>query len=407
MTGKYSNPLSVTSQFFFCGLPLRLDSYRGCGFQCNFCYARYRGGNGPDDAVIPADPHTLGRRLREAFHGSEDQISFIGQFLRRRCPLHFGGMSDPFQPAEITHRVSQQFLTDLAKYHYPTVISTRSHLVAEERYLDLLQENGNVVVQFSFVSTDNSISSRFEPTSSSPLQLLGAMNRLRKSGIHVTCRWQPYIPTVSESPSKFVPRVTDAGAQHVALEHMKLPFEKSHRLWRQFIAGARTNLLAYFENIGTRVDGREYVLAAKVKLPIVLKTREVVHNCGATFGAADNEFQYLSDTSCCCSGVDQFEGFNGWFKHQIAHAVRKCRGGRITYGAIAKEWLPEGSVDRWLNSRTRLGTRFEKEGTIADHIKYRWNSPSLPFSPASFNGVEPSDEYTTSGYRVYRWSPDY
>src|SRR5262249_25277318 len=44
MRKNYTNPLSLTSQFLFCGLPLRLDSYRGCAFQCYFCYARYRGG---------------------------------------------------------------------------------------------------------------------------------------------------------------------------------------------------------------------------------------------------------------------------------------------------------------------------------------------------------------------------
>jgi DNA repair photolyase len=49
----YTTPLSLTSQFFFCGLPLRLDSYRGCAFQCSFCYARYRGGNTPNDSVGP------------------------------------------------------------------------------------------------------------------------------------------------------------------------------------------------------------------------------------------------------------------------------------------------------------------------------------------------------------------
>lgn len=404
MPARYTNPLSVTSQFFFCGLPLRLDSYRGCAYQCNFCYARYRGGSSPAETVVPADPGTLGRRLRDAFRRPPNELSFLGQFLRRRCPVHFGGMSDPFQPAERIHRVSLQFLRDLAARRYPTIISTRSHLVAECDYLEALRENGNVVVQFSFVTTDDLVSARFEPFSSTPRQLLGAMERLRREGIHVTCRWQPYIPTVSEPPGSFVARVTDAGAQHVALEHLKIPFERNHRLWRQFTAGAKRDLLGHFRDLGARADGREYVLPAEAKLPVVLETREAVRRRGATFGAADNEFQYLSDTPCCCSGADQFEGFGGWFKHQIAHAVRKCRGGRIVYGAIAREWLPRGSADRWLNSRSRLGSRIGQEGTIANHIKYRWNSPSLALSPASFHGVDPTDEFTPAGYRVYRWS---
>src|SRR5438270_3698567 len=89
----YTTPLSLTSQFFFCGLPLRLDSYRGCAFQCSFCYARYRGGNTPDDSIVPADPKTLERVFQRTFR-EEQPPGVIGQFLRRSVPIHFGGMSD-------------------------------------------------------------------------------------------------------------------------------------------------------------------------------------------------------------------------------------------------------------------------------------------------------------------------
>lgn len=412
MTIRYTTPLSLTSQFFFCGLPLRLDSYRGCAFQCNFCFARYRGGNTPAAAVIPADPHTVSRRLSRAFSSSTWDESLLGQFLRRRCPVHFGGMSDPFQPAERTHGVSRCFLADLAEHHYPTVISTRSDLVAGDPYLELLQQNGNVIVQFSFVSTVTKVAARFEPRSSSPADLLRAAVRLRDAGINVTARWQPYIPGVSEKPAAFIRHVTDAGIQHVALEHLKVPFEQNHPLWSEFTCAAGSKLLGWLkDNAMNQHDGREYVLPARLKIDTVLEAREAARRFGVTFGAADNELQYLSDTACCCSGVEQFPGFSAWFKHQIGYAIRKCRRKRIVYGAIAREWLPDGSVDRWLNSHTRLGDRSGAEGSLQDHMKHRWNSVTLPFSPASFYGVVPTDEFTPSGYRVYMWddqclSPD-
>src|ERR1019366_9387640 len=121
---RYTTPLSLTSQFFFCGLPLRLDSYRGCAFQCSFCYARYRGGNSPTPNIVPADPNTLRRTFDRALR-DDTAPGTIGQFLRHRVPIHFGGMSDPFQPIESRVGVTRRFLETLRDFSYPTVISTR------------------------------------------------------------------------------------------------------------------------------------------------------------------------------------------------------------------------------------------------------------------------------------------
>ncbi|HYP54549.1 MAG TPA: hypothetical protein VEQ42_13450, partial [Pyrinomonadaceae bacterium] len=216
-----------------------------------------------------------------------------------------------------------------------------------------------------------------------------------------TCRWQPYVPGVSEPPRAFVRRVADAGAKHVALEHLKLPVEKNNPLWSKLVAGAGRDFRADYA--GARLDGRELVLPSEVKLPTILEAREAARAAGVSFGAADNEFQYLSDSDCCCSGVDQFPGFDGWFKHQVAYAVRRCRGGRIVYGASAGGWTPRGSVERWLNSHSRIGGLGAEGATLEEHIRYRWNDPTSVFSPASFYGVEPCEEFTPAGFRVYRW----
>src|SRR4051812_42253136 len=101
----YTTPFGITSQFAFCGLPLRLDSYKGCSFNCNFCFARYRGGYNQGDGVLPADPQSVRRTMAMALQGSTTGL--IAQFLRRRVPIHFGGMSDPFHAAEARYGVTK------------------------------------------------------------------------------------------------------------------------------------------------------------------------------------------------------------------------------------------------------------------------------------------------------------
>jgi DNA repair photolyase len=355
------------------------------------------------DGVRPADGAALDRLFKRAFAPGRSQDGFVMQFLRHRVPIHFGGMSDPFQPAEMRFRVTESFLRTLAKYQYPTVLSTRSTLVGSEPYVSLLKENEATVVQFSFCSTRDEIAVQFEPYSSRPSELLKTMSGLTKNGIRVACRWQPYIPGISESAEHFVSSISSTGCGHVALEHLKLPMERNHPLWGKLVKALGRDLHSEYKSQNALRDSREYVLNSHIKLPAILEASKAVRARGMTFGAADNEFQYLSDTGCCCSGVDQFPGFENWFKHQIGYAIRKSWGRRITYDSISREWVPEGSIDRFLNPHSRLSTRSELPGSVRDHIRNRWNKPRASGSPATFYGVVPAPETTSTGNRVYMW----
>lgn len=395
----YTTPFSVTSQFGFCGLPLRLDTYRGCGFQCSYCFARYRGGNRPMESIIPADPNAIQRTLDRALIGRKGGV--VAQFLQHRTPLHFGGMSDPFQPAEAKYKVTLQALHTLVHHRYPTVLSTRSCLIATSPYLAIMRDFESVVVQFSFSTTSDEIAQRVEPHASKPSDLLRTMEVLRRMGIAVAARWQPYILGTSEGPLEFVSRVAGTGCQHLAFEHLKLPVERRNPLWQTLSAGASGDLLRIYQDAGAIRDGRELVLpTSEEKLSRILEVRRLAHAAGLTFGAADNEFQYLSDGDCCCSGVDFFPGFDNWFKHQIAVAVKRSKGSDIRYTSIKHEWLPSGSVDRHLNSHSRLSNRTDLQGTIDQHILSRWNS--MRTGPSMFFGVRPGNS-APDGNVIYHW----
>ena len=399
----FTNPLTLTSQFSFCGLPFRLDSYAGCAFRCTFCFARFRGGNSFGDVVRPSDGAALDRMFGRAFESEGLRAGVKGQCLNRRVPVHFGGMSDPFQPAELRYRVTESFLRTLARYEYPTVLSTRSKMVASDRYMALLKRIRHVVVQFSFCSTRDRVAAKLEPYSASPSELLNTMAILTRNGIRVTCRWQPYIPGISEPAEEFASRVSSTGCHHVGLEHLKIPVERNHPLWGDLIGAAGRDFYSEYKTMNAPRDGREYVLPPHAKLPAILETSRAVRARRMTFGAADNEFQYLSDTDCCCSGVDQFPGFENWFKHQIGYAVRKCMGKRITYDSVSREWAPIGSIDRFLNSHSRLSKRSELSGSVRDHLRVRWNNPKAPGCPTSFYGVVTRSQVTSTGNKVYMW----
>jgi DNA repair photolyase len=356
------------------------------------------------EAIVPADPCTIQRILDRALLRRRGGI--VAQFLQNRTPLHFGGMSDPLQPAELKHKVTLKTLKALVAHQYPTVLSTRSTIASLSPYLEVLQALETAVVQFSFSTTRDEIAARIEPHASKPSDLLKTMEVLSNKGVIVTGRWQPYIPGTSEDPLEFVGRMAGTGCRHLAFEHLKLPVERQHPLWETFSKGATVNPLQIFQQRGAYRDGRELVLpSSEEKLRRVLEVQDTVHRFGMTFGAADNEFQYLSDGDCCRSGVDQFPGFENWYKHQLAVAVKRSNGAEICYGSIEREWTPDGSIDRHLNSHSRLSSRTDQTGSMEQHILARWNASSSGSSPSMFYGVQPGVQ-GVDGNLIYHWDSD-
>ena len=308
-------------------------------------------------------------------------------------------MSDPFQPAELYYRVTRDVLHAIEPFACPIVISTRGSLVAREPYISALRSHPKLVVQFSFSTTEDGRANAVEPWSTKPSKLLRVMETLASKGITTTVRWQPYIRGVSENPEVFATRVARAGARHLAIEHLKIPVEQNRPLWLLMAQRTGRDFRNELVQSGARRNGREFVLPPEETVDTILSVRAAAHSTGLTFGAADNEFQYLSDTRCCCSGVDQFPGFESFYKHQIGYAVRQSIGRDISYSRIAKEWSPPGYLDRHLNSHCR-----SKGGlTMAAHVENHWNEAGRTGAPSSFYGVRPSGRLEGRSL-VYEWN---
>jgi DNA repair photolyase len=405
-SGRYTTPFGFSSLFAFCGLPLRLDSYKGCAFRCSYCYARARESANGSPLIRPADPVALARLLRRVFVDQRDDLSVVGECLRHRVPVHLGVMGDPFQPAETRHRVTLSYLRAALDHRYPMVISTRGALVAETPYLELLKTMDAVVVRMSLSTTDDRRSLMLERGEVSPSKVLGAMERLSTAGIRVSCRWQPFVPELSEDPEVFAPRIASTGCRQCSFEFLRLPRETNPHLVRGFRSLTGEDPIPAYRKQGAKHRVREYILPAEIRLPMILRARTAIRSAGMTFGAADNDLQYLSDTACCCSGADALDGFDSFFRHQIAYAVRQSFGKRIEYQVIANEWAPAGSIDRYLNSARGLHSKTDCLGTTRDHIAHRWNTSGLEGSPDFFYGVEATDERSSDGNLVYRWNAD-
>jgi DNA repair photolyase len=399
----YETALTLTSQFYFCGLPLRLDAYSYCSYGCRYCFAKYRGGNFRQPLLKCASPRALRRWLALADARPKPNESILVEFLRQRVPIHFGGMTDPFPSFERRLGVSFELLGVLESFSYPVVISTKSPIVAETKYLDILRRMKYRIVQVSLSCLSGSFTRSVERNTPSPEIRLKVMKTLADAGVPVFCRIQPFFPSEGEDTLRLISRLSSSGCRHVAVEHLKLPIERRDTLFKDLSKALGTDPWEQYRRQGAKRIGREWVLPADMKKRNVGPLIEATRVAGMTFGAADNELQYLSDTRCCCSGVDQIPGFGNFFRHQIGYAIREARGRKeIRYDTLVDQWCPRASPDRFLNSNTRrIGPQ---SSTMADYIRSKWNSPGTQNAPSSWLGVRNGERLDRAGNTVYIWS---
>jgi DNA repair photolyase len=399
---SYRYALGLTSQFYYCGLPLRLDAYSKCQFSCKYCFARARGGNATAPALQFADISALERRLERVSNGVV--TSAVDEFLARKQPIHFGGMSDPFIPLELEAKVSLGILDVLAKYKYPTIISTKGNIISRDSYVSILSR-GNFVVQLSICSLDDALLRKIDVGTPGPTALMAQAELLAQSGIPVACRIQPVLPSREQDAFSVISKCAKVGIRHVAVEHLKLPVESGWKGTGDLSRVLETDVRLLYSD-GKR-DGREWILPIAERLTRMMSFRRHAHALGLSFGAADNDLLHLSDGNCCCSGADLLMPGLQHFQYNFLTAVREGMGkGVISFSTIANQWKPARSIAMYVNSRSRLPKTMDNSNSDLDrYVRYHWNNTSASLSPKSLFGVESTGQVDGDGNLLYAASP--
>lgn len=389
--------LAPTSQFYFCSLPLRLDTYAGCGFGCSYCFAATRGGS-VGSSRGSFNPKSLSDRFQRI--QKRGPGSAVDELLANRQPIHLGGMSDPFMPQELTSRVSLNVLRILAEKNYPTVISTKADLFARPEYLEILLR-GNFLLQVSFSTLDPQLAGRIERGTPTPLKRLRSMETVAARGLRVSVRHQPLLPGDNATINALVRSAASAGARHYGAEHLKLGLENSAR--QAVLSGQLPDVAELYDRHGVR-SGRELVLRPELRVESILEARSMAHQSGLSFGAADSDLLPISDGDACCSGADLHLPNAGQpFRHTYLTAVRNSPDDVVAYDTIRSEWAPTGTIARFVNSHSRIGGA--QGAGIKDYVRRNWNGRPNGPSPGMFAGVKPTERFDKSGFQLYAIEP--
>lgn len=163
-----------------CYYPTRLDLYgKGCAFNCSYCYGKQlldfrKLWNPSNPSVAP---------LIDVYR-TIDHLP-IGSIVR------LGGMTDCLQPIEEKYRLTYNAIKKLNKKSIHYLIVTKSDLIVEDEYLDILNPN-LAHIQVSIPSNDDKVLSATDNAPNFESRK-NTVETLQDNGFDVSLRLSPFL----------------------------------------------------------------------------------------------------------------------------------------------------------------------------------------------------------------------
>lgn len=300
-----------------CDLPFRLDTYLGCQHNCSYCYARYNlSSHGQWTPTTPKsiNPAHLEKEL-ESSNKNRKRKSKVCRLLEKKFPLRLGTNTDCFQPIEKKKGVTKRVLEILEDWKYPYIINTKSNLVSESPYLELISNaSGGAIVQYTIISLNDDIISNLEPTAPLVEKRLESIRKLANQGVHVQVRVSPIIPEVTSRERDFktlAERAKDMGAKDLIVEFLR--YNQQIKKWVLEATNGSIDLDVTYRDWGAKLrrDGRPkpdkdgYIrVPMERKFRLYSRYKEIAHELGLNLYVCSEEYPEINNCVNCC-GVSE------------------------------------------------------------------------------------------------------
>lgn len=354
---KTFNPLNVSSKFAICGLPIRIDTYKNCGFGCKYCFSNSRIICEFDKALQIANLKQIEHKLDKIFNKQEySNDNFLDTLIAQQITWHCGGMSDPFQPVEYKYHVTRDMIDICNKYGISILFSTKSDTVYDANI------NPNLhTFQLSVTNVNNN--KVIEPGVPNIEKRYSFYRSLKDNGFRVGIRIQPFIPGVTtlDIAEMF------HDADNFTLEGLKLvPQNKEHK---DFLIETLKLDKAQFKQMGL------LNLKPDIRLEMYKPFIDFFEQNDIPFSIADNDLHHIGTNSCCCG--DRLVAKSTTFNNT---AMIKQYGIDYTKQQIDREICSFNCGNCKAN---QLFTSNRQEGcvTVQEFYDKRFDRKSSPFSP--------------------------
>jgi DNA repair photolyase len=203
-------------------IPFRwsVNPYRGCQHACAYCYARpyheYLGmGAGTD----------FDTKLVAKVNAAELLRKDLVRPKLRGQPICFSGVTDCYQPIEVTYKLTQQCLRICLELGNAVSVITKSFLVMRDaRLLAQLNRVAGATVYQSIPFADDKTARLIEPQAPPPTKRFEAMRRLTDAGVPVGVMVAPIIPGLNDKEiPEVLRRAAECGASSAGYVPLRLP----------------------------------------------------------------------------------------------------------------------------------------------------------------------------------------
>lgn len=172
-----------------------INPYRGCEFGCKYCYARYT-----HEFMERWDPAAFETEI----YAKEWEPAGFAEELRHvqeGQTIAVGTATDPYQPAERKHKLTQRVVEALGKaWGLRIYLTTKSDLAARD--VDLwakIAQRNQVSLTMTVTTTDRALARLLEPYAPRPDLRLQAVKALSEAGLNVAVMASPVLPLITDS----------------------------------------------------------------------------------------------------------------------------------------------------------------------------------------------------------------
>lgn len=212
--------MNVSSKFAICGIPIRVDTYKICSFNCAYCFSNHRKIMEFEKNIQIANLNYVERKLDKIFNQKNiDNNNFLEMLIADKITWHCGGMSDPFQPIEKKLNITNDLIDIANKYNISILFSTKSNTTYKCNINTKLHA-------FQLSVTNLEDRKDIKPNVPSIESRIDFYRYLKRNGFKVGIRIQPFIPNITTDEIIDVFRDAD----YFTIEGLKLvPQNKEHK----------------------------------------------------------------------------------------------------------------------------------------------------------------------------------
>lgn len=318
--------IGFTSQFYFCSLPLRMDTYRSCPNGCVYCFSNYRSGKYARDlSRMEFDLEKCKKEIRISIAGDHKARRVDREAMMKGIPFHLGGLSDGFIPIEDQEGKTEAMLCHLADINYPAVVSTKANCKSLLNFPKI----DNVCFQISLTVSDEDKLRVVEPHSSTYKHRLKVIDYLKGKGFWVSARIQPFLPGLTTVD--IAEDAINAGVDFVTMEHFKpikgwdikanlTDAQPNDRLPEEKLFKGVLDSM-YPKPSEIKGGAFDYLFKSHIKMKNYAPFIEKFKAAGIPYGIGDNDLM-LHTTGRSCCGVDYMpEMFQSYWKANLMYLL--------------------------------------------------------------------------------------